>query len=97
MARYSMKLRSVGNPDYGQYAPVSEPKTVEGETLKEMRDALEAYIAEWDLGGGNFPDVTVKEGKKTVGYFSYNGRLWDRKERFLNRNEAKEIVIGGWK
>lgn len=96
MARYSMRLRSVGNPDFGQYAPVSDPKRVEGETLGAMREAFEAYIAEWDLGGGNLPATAVKDGKKVVGYFSYNGRLWDRKERGL-RDEAKEIMIDGGK
>jgi hypothetical protein len=95
MARYSMRLKSVGNPDFGQHAPVSDPKTVEGETLGEMRTALEAYIEEWNLGGGNLPSVAVKEGKKAVGYFSYNGRLWDRNLNSLESAEkAKEIAVG---
>lgn len=81
-AMYEMTLRSVGNPDFGQYAPVSEREAVTGQTLAEMRAHCEAYIEKWDLGGGNWTNPVVKEivpgrkSKKTVGYFSYNGRLW---------------------
>lgn len=80
--RYEMKLRSVGNPDFGQYAPVSNPETVAGQTLAEMRAHCERYIEFWNLGGGNWTDPAVMEvvpgrkSKKTVGHFSYNGRLW---------------------
>ena len=76
---YTMRLRSVGNPDFRQYAPISLPETVTGKTLAEMRAHVEGYIARWGLGGGNWPDPVVKLGKKTVGHFSYNGRLWEGK------------------
>lgn len=81
--RYEMRLRSVGNPDFGQYAPVSEPEVVTGNTLAEMRAHCERYIEFWDLGGGNWMSPVVRENvpgrkaKKTVGHFSYNGRLWE--------------------
>jgi hypothetical protein len=81
-AMYEMKLRSVGNPDFGQYAPLSEPEVVTGETLSEMRARCEAYIRKWNLGGGNWVNPIIREvvpgrkTKKAVGYFSYNGRLW---------------------
>jgi len=89
---FSMKLRSVGNPDHGQYAPVSEPEVVTGSSLAEMRKACEAYIEKWDLGGGNWTNPVVKQGSKVVGYFSYNGRLWEGRP---GRWDAprKEILI----
>lgn len=71
-----MKLRSVGNPDFGQYAPISEPRTVRVPDLKAAVDACWVYIQEWNLGGGNFVDPKVIEDGKLIGYISYNGRFW---------------------
>lgn len=72
----TLKLRSVGNPDHGQYAPVSEKKTVEVSTIAEAIKACEDYIEEWNLGGGNFVDPRVMQDGKHIGYISYNGRFW---------------------
>ena len=76
--RYTIRLASVGNPDFGQYAPLSPPVIFEADTLEEIRDAACAYIAKWDLGGGNWSEAkaTIREGKKAIGYVSYNGRVW---------------------
>lgn len=74
--RYSVRLRSVGNPDFGQYAPLSEPQEVVADTLRELWKQCEAYIDKWSLGGGNWTNPRVKENGKPIGYFSYNGRLW---------------------
>jgi hypothetical protein len=89
---YTMKLRSVGNPDFGQYAPVSNPETVTGSTLAEMRAHCERYIEFWDLGGGNWVGPVVMQGKKVVGHFSYNGRLWEGRPGRWDAS-AKEILI----
>lgn len=91
-ARYSMRLRSAGNPDFGQHAPVSEPETVEGDTLREMRAHCERYISEWNLGGGNWTNPVVTENGKKVGHFSYNGRLWSTEKSAVNPRGV-EIVI----
>jgi len=74
---YTMRLRSVGNPDFSQYAPVSSPKTVTGSTLMEMKSAAQDYIDGNDLGGGNWVDPVVKQGAMVVGHFSYNLRFWE--------------------
>ena len=92
MARYTMRLRSVGNPDFRQYTSISIPETFEADTLPEMRVGLEAYLAKWNLGGGNLPTVVVREGKKTVGYFSYNGRFWNQNPG-RHFETAQEILI----
>src|SRR5258705_3765676 len=64
---FTMRLSSCGNPDWGQYAPISEPKVVTGSTLAEMRKAAEAYSEENNLGGGNWMNTVVKQGKKVIG------------------------------
>lgn len=75
-ARYSLKLRSVGNPDFGQYAPISNPVTVHAATLEEVAALAEAYRDFWSLGGGNWTSPFIMEGKRKVAKISYNGRLW---------------------
>ena len=75
--RYWVWLYSVGNPDFGQYAPVSEPELRWAGTLAALRDRFRGYKAENDLGGGNCPGMIVGEGRTIIGYFSYNERLWE--------------------
>lgn len=86
---FTMRLSSCGNPDFGQYEPLSPPKVVTGSTLAEMRKAAEDYIGEWELGGGNWKNPVVKQGSKVIGHFSYNGRFWEgRPGRWdLKKNE----------
>ena len=76
MAVFTVSLRSVGNPDFAQYAPVSEPKKILAGKLSEIKKACLDYIEEWDLGGGNWPKCLVRRNGKVVGHFSYNGRFW---------------------
>jgi hypothetical protein len=86
---YTVRLSSCGNPDFGQYAPLSEPETVTRETLADMVKAAEEYRGFWDLGGGNWMTPAIKKNGKVVGYISYNGRVWESRDL-----DAKEIVIG---
>ncbi len=76
-ATYVMILQSVGTPDGGQYAPVSEPKAVKGETLQAMVQAAEDYRGKWNLGGGNWIKPEVRLYGKPVAWISYNGCVWD--------------------
>jgi len=78
---FTIRLCSTGNPDHGQYAPVSNPEVASAETLEALKAKVEAYIEEWDLGGGNWTEPPVKENGKTIGYFSYNLRFWTVEER----------------
>lgn len=73
---YRMRLASVGNPDFGQYAPVSEVETIKGRTIEEIREKCREYQSDWDLGGGNWNPGPLFFGKKRVGYVSYNLRVW---------------------
>lgn len=78
LLRYECRIRSVGNPDFDQYAPVSDPAYLHAATLKEMRKLIEAYREFWNLGGGNWVNPVVLRDHKPCGYFSYNGRFWRR-------------------
>jgi hypothetical protein len=73
-------LRSVGNPDFQQYAPVSNrQKNITAPTLKRLKAIVEEYITFWDLGGGNFIMPSVFKDNKLIGHFSYNRRFWRAK------------------
>jgi hypothetical protein len=91
--RYQMYLESVGNPDFGQYDSISEPEWVEADTLTELRKLGEDYRGKWDMGGGNWACPVVLEGKKVIGNFSYNGRLWKGEKPGITLRDADEIVI----
>ncbi len=89
---YVMLLRSVGNPDYLQYAPVSEPKAVRGKSINAMVKAAREYIEFWDLGGGNWPDTEIRTlDGQSVAFVSYNGRLWDGPSS--GSLQPKEIIL----
>lgn len=74
-----LQLCSVGNPDYGQYAPPSNPELKIVANLSAARKACEAYIKAWDLGGGNWDKesgVVRDHSGSIVARFSYNLRCW---------------------
>ncbi|MEY4488301.1 MAG: hypothetical protein RIQ79_809 [Verrucomicrobiota bacterium] len=74
-----LQLCSVGNPDYGQYAPPSNPEFKIVTDLSTARNACASYIEEWDLGGGNWGKESgvVRDSSGTiVARFSYNLRCW---------------------
>lgn len=81
---YEITLVSVGNPDHGQYAPVSNPRTIRAESLKELWKECEEYIDYWGLGSGNWVDPAVLQDGKLIGHFSYNGRLWSVHKSAVN-------------
>ena len=60
-ARFTARFRSVGNPDHGQYAPVSNRETVEADTLRGVAAAWRAYIERWGLGGGKMAEPDPQE------------------------------------
>ena len=50
---YAVLLKSVGNPDLAQYAPLSTPGIAHADTLEDAAKACRDYIERNDLGGGN--------------------------------------------
>ena len=77
---YKCYVSTVGNPDYGQYAPISNPEWLESDTIQELREQAGSYKEEWNVGGGNWKNPIVYQvngkSKKRIGYLSYNLRLW---------------------
>lgn len=77
---YSVTLKSVGNPDHGQ-DPDSAVYGVESKvqrvgSLAEASLACKVFIADNELGGGNWAGGDVCQDGKLVARTSYSGRVW---------------------
>ncbi len=78
--KLTVRLASIGNPDFGQDACHSLPGvprlTVRVATLRAASEICRVYIEHHNLGGGNWIGGEVKRGKVVVARISYNGRAW---------------------
>jgi hypothetical protein len=93
MNELTVKLKSVGNPDFQQYAPVSPKDTKQCSTLKEASEICRQYIDKWNLGGCNWVGGQIFIGKKQIAFISYNGRIWKGKENFPNTEIPENIAL----
>lgn len=77
---FKVRLASCGNPDHGQTPGRSMPgvraKTMKVETIANASAACSTYIAEHELGAGNWSGGQVTENGKAIAKISYNGRVW---------------------
>ena len=77
---YKVLLASVGNPDFGQDSRHSMPgvprRILRVASLADASKACRAYIAHYELGGGNWLGGEVKKDGKVFAQISYNGRAW---------------------
>lgn len=82
--KYSVELSAHGNIDHGQdpYKPLYGVfcGRKEADTVIELEDIVRRYIDENNLGSGNWTGGKVFEGEKEIGYISYNGRYWPKRE-----------------
>jgi hypothetical protein len=72
-------LSSVGNPDYGQYYGknvLSPTVQVKVRDFAEASKVCRAYIAKYDLGGGNWTGGIICQERIAIARVSYNGRVW---------------------
>lgn len=78
MAKYTVKLSAVGNPDFDEPKDIGVPsKQVPVDSYAEASKVAQAFIAEHDLGGGNWSGGQILEGSKVVARVSYNGKVWE--------------------
>jgi len=73
----TVELSAVQNPDF------AEPRLLPGDeervvgSLGEAADVCRAWIAEHDLGSGNWTGGVVRDDDRTMlARISYNGRVW---------------------
>jgi hypothetical protein len=73
---YTVRAATRGNPDFGQYAPISDPANIEAPTLDQLRAKVRGYMEYYQVGGGNWNTPPVYRDGKKVGNMSYNLRIW---------------------
>lgn len=80
--KFRVRLASCGNPDYGQnprcrlYGAEANRWQKVG-SIKEASEACRKFIADNELGGGNWSGGDVQDASgKVVARISYNGRAW---------------------
>ncbi len=78
--RFVMVVRTVGNPDFGQYAAITDPTLLSADAIEGLREAAHKHQSAFQIGGGNWTNPEVKLNGKRVGFMSYNGRIWDKKK-----------------
>jgi len=78
---YKVVLASVGNPDFGQDSRRSLPgvprRTICVASLADASKACRAYIAHYELGGGNWLGGEVQKAGTVIAKISFNGRAWE--------------------
>lgn len=93
-------LRSEGNPDFKQFAPISPPSVVAVETLQFAVRACNQYIKAFDLGGGNWVGGQVYHPTKgLIATVSYNGRVWKGDFNDFNKKPEEfpaELLTKTW-
>ena len=79
---FRVRLASVGNPDFGQnprarkYGAAPNRWQKVG-SIAEASSACRQFIADNELGGGNWSGGDVQDASgKVVARISYNGRAW---------------------
>jgi len=93
---YIVNLASVGNPDYRQDPTKSISPEIQRtvNSFREASDACMDYIAEWDLGGGNWTGGQIFKNGIQVAEISYNGRIWklNKKKTIFECTEDDSLI-----
>ncbi|MER0238939.1 hypothetical protein [Fulvimarina sp. MAC8] len=94
--RFRVFLANCGNPDFEEDPDEPLPETrsgfwVKAATLREASRICGSYIAENDLGGGNWSggEVRLRESDETVARISYNGRAWAPEDPGMTGNRSE--------
>ena len=79
---YVVELKAVRDPTAGRRTRRAIPKTVKKvKTLKEAQRVVQSYINRHNLTGGTWAGGKVTKNGRPTHYISYNGRVWDWKDR----------------
>lgn len=78
MANWLIRVTTKGNPDFGQYVPITNPEILTADSLPELKKKVSKWKNEWGVGMGNWTMPLVRKDGAPVGYMSDNGRLWNQ-------------------
>ena len=96
---YRVGLAAYGNPDHGENPdkpiPGVDMKYVYCDSIEACQEAVNSYIREHDLGGGNWCGGMLYQGGKYAGRISYNGRFWDKTSEYGSMKSLKKTELPG--
>ena len=74
-----LTMSSRGNPDFRENPndALSATIIIEVANWQAASQACQAYIGQYDLGGGNWNGGQIFEQDRQIARVSYNGRVWD--------------------
>ena len=77
---FMVVLCAPGNPDYRQYAPIAPPGLGFGWSIGDSVASAQKYIAEFEIGGGNWgldsgKVYDARQGRVTH-RIAFNGTVW---------------------
>lgn len=94
---YEVLIHAVPNPDFGPgtYESLVEipRRWVRVRSLAEARERVLGFIAEFNLGSGNWIGGQVRQGGRAIARVSYNGRIWQTDE--AGRQTGHELSPDG--
>lgn len=75
---FTVRLSARQNPDLPSRQDLPRARTVQVASLEDASERCRAFIAEHDLGGGNWSGGQVRDiaTGAVVARVSYNGRVW---------------------
>ena len=75
---FTLRLSARQNPDFPPRQDLPRARTVPVASLEDASALCRAFIAEHDLGGGNWSGGLVRDTATgvVVARVSYNGRVW---------------------
>lgn len=83
---YEILLSACGNPDHGENPFDNIVNGIKipcywamGETIDDVVREARMYIEKYNLGSGNWNGGRIDIDDVTVGYMSYNGRVWSER------------------
>lgn len=79
-----VRITNRGNIDFRQdphqlLFGTKELWDIASDKLYKLRDIVQKYIYDNELGSGNFVPPVVFYNNEPIGYFSYNCRFWRKK------------------
>ena len=77
LATFWIRLETEGNPDFQQYAPITDPIELGANTWADLCKQIEEWKSYWQVGGGNWTGPILYKSGEKFGQVSYNLRVWE--------------------
>ena len=73
--KWTTVLITSGNPDFQQYAPITDPEIIEVDSYDQLINRIQEWKNFWQVGGGNWMEPTVLRDEQPLGFLTYNNKL----------------------